>query len=307
MDIVDFHVHYIKKIHGMGENGRIKSANYGLTRDSKGTINFLPAFFKQNEFDETAIKILLGQHNVSKAVLMQNPRIGTQNREINKITQLNPEIFKGSIQIDPYSRNACKTIKKYAKNKNMRLVKFEMSKKWGWTGIYDNLKIDNREMRNIWKICSELGLIAVIDVGHPFNKGYQMEEIDIITSEYNSLIFVIEHMGGLSRSDMDKEDSLHVWKRLWRLANKKNVYLGLSSVSSFICDEYPCQKSIELFREVYQEIGANKILWGSDIPGTFNYYTYQQMLDIFLIHSYFLSDDDRNKIMGANAIKLLWE
>jgi predicted TIM-barrel fold metal-dependent hydrolase len=261
---------------------------------------------KNEIFDTKTIITTMIHHGVDKAVLMQNPVIGIRNDEALDMMKQYPGIFKGSIQVDPVDPAASKTIAKYAACKDMCMVKFEMSREWGWTGKYSNLKLDGNEMMRIWGTCVRLDLAVIIDAGHPFNNGYQVEAIDRITSEYPEMIFLIEHLGGLSKEDLHKKESLIAWEQLCRQAQKSNVYLGLSSVSMFLQDAYPCRQSLEILKRVWQIVGSNKIVWGSDAPSTLQFYTYQQLLDIVLIHADFLNDADKRLIMGENALRLFW-
>ncbi len=48
-------------------------------------------------------------------------------------------------------------------------------------------------------------------------------------------------------------------------------------------------------------MGANKILWGSDIPSTFKKFTYQQMIDVVAKHPSFLSESEKSAILHNNA------
>ena len=51
-------------------------------------------------------------------------------------------------------------------------------------------------------------------------------------------------------------------------------------------------------------VGANKIMWGTDVPGLLTVATYRQLVDLGWAHTDFLSSEDQEKIMGLNAAEV---
>jgi len=54
-------------------------------------------------------------------------------------------------------------------------------------------------------------------------------------------------------------------------------------------------------REAVEIVGAEKLLWGSDLPITLNRHTYRQLVDAVRLETPFLSPEDRGRILRANA------
>ena len=68
--------------------------------------------------------------------------------------------------------------------------------------------------------------------------------------------------------------------------------------------EYPYPLHRELIKEIYDEIGAERLLWGSDMPNIYRTCTYQQCLDLVRVHFDFMSKNERDLVLGDNAYKL---
>ena len=68
--------------------------------------------------------------------------------------------------------------------------------------------------------------------------------------------------------------------------------------------EYPYPQAQEIIKQLYAEIGAGKIMWGSDMPAVERVCTYRQSLDYLRYHCGFIAPDDMEKILGGNAVKL---
>jgi predicted TIM-barrel fold metal-dependent hydrolase len=161
-------------------------------------------------------------------------------------------------------------------------------------------------MAPLWKIAADEGGSVIIDPGPPFNRGYQIDAIEQLAKQYPSVPIIVEHLAYLTEKTSKSPRHLAEWRRMWRLAHHKNVYLGLSAAGSLLEDVYPCQTMRRRMREVYKEIGPQKLLWGTDAPVTLNMYTYTQMQDMHRTEMDFLSTDDRKLIMGGNALRLWW-
>ena len=83
------------------------------------------------------------------------------------------------------------------------------------------------------------------------------------------------------------------------------VFFGCAAFSFLLDDEWPYADSLRLLREAVELLGSTKILWGSDIPGTFKKYTYRQMIDIVAKHADFLKPSEIDRIMGLNALDVM--
>ena len=54
-------------------------------------------------------------------------------------------------------------------------------------------------------------------------------------------------------------------------------------------------------------MGANKILWGTDVPHTLRRHTYKQLLDTVRCDAPFLSETERDRILGENARAMFFQ
>lgn len=300
--LVDIHIHIFNRIEGSNSDGNTSSIPYGKVKTGTGEIQFMTPCSRETAFPADVIVEMMDFAGVSQAVLLQNPLIGIVNDAVAEAIEKYPGRFAGTIQVDPLDPAAVEKIKKYSENPRHNIVKFEMSDGWGWAGVHKGLKLSDECFEPVWKISSERNLQVVIDPGRPNNAGYQVEAIDALTSRYSNLTFILEHLGAMNRECMHLKDR---WRQMVSIGKKKNVYLGIASLGSGLREEYPCPQAMELLKEGIGIAGVEKMLWGSDIPGTLKSYTYRQMADMFLNHAGFLSETDKDLIMGENALRVL--
>jgi len=299
--IIDAHAHIFTMIAGQKGLNKTYPGSYGMIRVGDDETQMLPPFLIDSSFNAELLIRMMDYSGVDKAVLLQNPLFGIINKEIAEAIRIFPDRFIGTIQVDPLSENAIETIKYFVKPQQT-VLKFELSQEWGWTGIHPNLRINNPAFVKIWELASELNLQVIIDPGRIDGNGYQIPLFERLSQKYPGVKILFEHLGYLTRDLLEVASARERRLDLIRLAAAyDNIFLGFSATNSLLDDDYPCQISLDLLKEAVSIAGAEKILWGSDVPTTLTKYTYKQMVEIILKHANFLTNQEKEQVMGNNA------
>ena len=160
--------------------------------------------------------------------------------------------------------------------------------------------------------------IISLRVPHFFGPGFQPKKdyldfllrIEKVMNKFPDLVAVVGHLGGnvLPSHDPNFTDTPH---ELWPLLRLPNFYFETGYVLAYENwqlwkenYEYPYPLHTQLIKRVYEEIGADRLLWGSDMPFLYRTCTYLQALDIVKLHFPFLNPEEKNKVLGGNAQKL---
>jgi predicted TIM-barrel fold metal-dependent hydrolase len=69
--------------------------------------------------------------------------------------------------------------------------------------------------------------------------------------------------------------------------------------------EYPYSEAQSLIRQMRNMFGADKLVWGSDMPNVERFCTYTQCVDYVRRHCPFLTATEKEAILGGNMAKLL--
>lgn len=301
MNIIDSHAHIFSGINGLKRGIKTTTAKSGRILYGKEKLTFLPPFFHDTVFTAEMLVETMDFTGVSKAVLLQNPVIGIINQEIREAIEKYPDRFVGTIQVDPMKSDACNLISDFVSEKQNTL-KLEISEEWGWCGNHKGFSLVNKEMMKIWELLAKLKMRVILDTGEIFNKGYQVENIELVTKAFPEVKILIEHLGFLSTKHSNNSQALKRRTEMLQLGKKyENIYFGFSSTAAFINDEYPCNNALQLLKEAIEVVGVDKILWGSDIPSTLKKYTYQQMIDVVAKHARFLSESEKHAILCLNS------
>ncbi|MFZ4413477.1 MAG: amidohydrolase family protein [Bacteroidales bacterium] len=298
--IIDAHAHIFSQVNGRKQGVKTKGFNYGCISAGTEILKLLPPLLKDTTFDAGMLIALMDSVGVDKAILLQNPLLGIVNDEIAKAIRQYPERFKGTIQVDPLDSNAVNQLKRwYSESQNT--LKLEMSNDWGWTGVYPDLKLNDPLLNSLWETVAELRLQVIFDTGAIGNPGYQTEYIDMLTNKYSNTKFLIEHLAYLTSDKIFDQSAIKQRLDLVEIARKPNVFLGFSATPSLLNDDYPCPLSLEVLKQTVELVGAEKIIWGSDVPITLCRYTYKQMIDLIKDKANFLSEKEKNDILYNNA------
>jgi predicted TIM-barrel fold metal-dependent hydrolase len=68
--------------------------------------------------------------------------------------------------------------------------------------------------------------------------------------------------------------------------------------------KYPYPLHTKIIKAIYDEVGAERLLWGSDMPHIYRTCTYKQCLDLVRSHFNFLSEEEKQRVLGGTAAQL---
>ena len=69
--------------------------------------------------------------------------------------------------------------------------------------------------------------------------------------------------------------------------------------------EYPWKEAEPAVRQCVERIGADRLMWGTDMPMVARFCTYRQSMDQFSVHCDFLSDAERADILGGTVARVM--
>lgn len=149
--------------------------------------------------------------------------------------------------------------------------------------------LTGEEMMKMFHLMEERGMILSIDLADGDTQTGEMEEI---ISECPDLKIAIGHFGMVTRPG---------WLAQVRLARHPHVCLESGGITWLFNDEfYPFKGAVRAIRKAADEVGFEKLMWGSDYPRTITAITYRMSYD-FVLKSDELTDDEKRLFLGENA------
>ena len=120
----------------------------------------------------------------------------------------------------------------------------------------------------------------------------QVSQMEDIISECPRLKIAIGHFGMVTREG---------WMSQIRLARHEHVFVESGGITWLFNDEfYPFPSAIRAIKEAADEVGMQKLMWGSDYPRTITAITYKMSYD-FVSKSKELTDDEKCLFLCDNA------
>ena len=89
------------------------------------------------------------------------------------------------------------------------------------------------------------------------------------------------------------------------LAKYPNVSVKLSAIPNFSQEPYPFRDALPYIRRLFDAYGPQRCYWGTDITNSFARATYRQRITHFTQELPFLSEDDKDWIMGRAVLARL--
>lgn len=145
------------------------------------------------------------------------------------------------------------------------------------------------DMMDMFRIMQEKGLFLSITLE---DGDVQVPEMEEVIQEFPDLKIAVGHFGMVTRPG---------WMEQIRLARHKNVIIESGGITWLFNSEfYPFNGAVRAIREAADEVGMEKLMWGSDYPRTITAITYRMSYD-FILKSTLLTDREKELFLGENA------
>jgi predicted TIM-barrel fold metal-dependent hydrolase len=125
-----------------------------------------------------------------------------------------------------------------------------------------------------------------------------------IAERHPRLVLIIDHMGISSQASRTGKMPEAVGQSA-ALAKYPNVSVKLSSVPLFSSEAYPFRDMNPYIHRLFEAYGPRRCHWGTDVTNSYAKATYRQRVTHFTEELDFLSEDDKDWIMGRAILERL--
>ncbi len=129
-----------------------------------------------------------------------------------------------------------------------------------------------------------------------------------IAERHSGLTLIIDHMGLSAEVWRDKKAQIPiVIDQAVALAKYPNVSIKMSAAPNASLEPYPFRDMTVHLRRVFDAYGPQRCYWGTDMTNSFAKASYRQRITHFTEELNFLSEDDKDWVMGrAILTRLNW-
>jgi predicted TIM-barrel fold metal-dependent hydrolase len=304
--IVDAHAHVVDALAGRTASGETVSLRHGRIRWGAREVQFTSPSTDLTTFPPEALLAHMDWAGVAKAVLLQGSFYGDKNAYVAEAVRRWPDRFVGAAYVDPRDAEARTNFARCVEGYGFPIVKLELSVATGFVGLYPDLRLDGEELAWLWEEAERRGLVVTLDLGAVGSASYQTEAVRRIIERHPELTVVIAHLAQPSAARADDPELDGLWREQVLLARSPRVSFDLSSVPAYVAtiEDYPYPTAQRYVRRAAELVGADKLLWGSDAPGTLTAGTYPQLLNFVATHCDFFTPAERELVLGGNAQRI---
>ena len=160
----------------------------------------------------------------------------------------------------------------------------------------------DRKFAPFWETVVSLGIPVYWGI-HPNSFLGCLPVLEKWVSDFPSVPTVISQ--GVPTEVAYSNGSVTIPKGWIDLVQSANMYIELAHpISHGRWEEYPYPVGQRIVKELYDLVGAEKLVWGSDFPNVERYCTYAQSLHYVSKHSPYMSQSDLELILGGNLAKV---
>lgn len=288
--IIDAHLHLWHRIDGEIPAGKVRPVGNGRVRIGNREVLGMPPYFVDCRSTVERLLSVMDAAGVAAAVVVQEFLDGNQNRYLLGVKRRYPNRFFVHALLDFRNPAGCLRQARRALRAGFRGIKVPAAH---LPGFKPRVALDDSRLMKVWELMQRHNLILAVDLAEG---DLQNREIEKVISACPDLKIVLGHFAMVNRPG---------WLAQLRLCRHANVYVESGGLVWLFRDEGPpfvkAQQAIEAARS---EVGAEKLMWGSDYPRTMTDFTYQQSLDPVLRGCPCLSDQERAMMLGGNAARV---
>lgn len=299
MKIIDAHAHVVQYIAGFTSRGELRGIGGGRARYADGsTFQMIPQEVGEYGVSPQALIDIMDKNGVDKAVLLQGQFFGFQNEYTAQAVKAYPDRFVGAGSYDPFCLKVSEVKKYLFRELGFKAVKFEVSNGSGLMAYHPTIDLDGELMNEQYRYAADNGLTFVIDIGRPGNCCWQVDALASAVRKYPDLTFVICHLLAPQRGDRQLFASV-----IGKFA-LPNVYFDLASLATNQQPEkYPYPSAVGYLKTAKAELGAEKLMFGTDMPSNLCRDSYAHLRD-YIIESGVFTQSELSSVFYDTAFRV---
>ena len=159
---------------------------------------------------------------------------------------------------------------------------------------------DEATLAPLWAECERIGMPVSLYAPE------RSREVAGIAERHPGLSLIVDHVGmRVFNVHSDPPPSMADWPNLLALKRYPNVAIKVSGVVEAMVESGPFPKSVERMREIYDAVGPDRMVWGSNYPPVLQVCSYRAAIDFVRESCAFLSEDEKSRILGLNSLRIL--
>ncbi len=232
----------------------------------------------------------LNLHGVDRAVLVQPIYPGEDNSYVADAAVREPDKFAAVCVVDPRSADAAERLAYWATERGCRGLRLRPKLSGKEQSFGDAATIP------LWEAAQQLGIVVSLLCNFD-----HLGAVAKLADLFPTVPIVVDHLAHPQMPMAAVE-----MQPLLNLSRFPRIYAKLSGFYYFSAVSYPHHDCVDLVRAVYDRFGPERLVWGSDFPHVTLRMGYGRALSMVEEAFTWLTADERQRILGENALRLYW-
>ena len=283
--IIDAHAHLWLRQDTEWNGMRIRTLENGRSEFLGEEVQMVPPFMIDGRNSAEVFLSNMNYAQVSAAVITQEYIDGIQNDYLEEVARRYPGRFFVCGMCDYFAEQVAEQAEALAA-RGFRAIKIPGNR---LKTDRQTVQLTEPKMMRLFETMVRCDLLLSIDLDDDPSQIAQMEEV---LAAFPALRVAVGHFGMPTRP---------TWMRQIRLAHNPNVRIESGGITwLYNAEFYPFAGAVRAIREAADEVGMDRLMWGSDYPRTITAITYRMSYD-FVLKSKELTDEEKAMFLGRNA------
>lgn len=279
--IIDAHSHLWLRQDTVVDGKVIRTTDRGRSIFMNEEVQMCPPFMIDGRNSAEVFLANMDYAQVNAAVVVQEFIDGVQNEYLESVARQYPDRFKVCGMADFRNADFLKGAKGIIANDAFSGIAIP--------GHRLAEPLNSHDMMEMFRMMEEKDLFLSLCL-HEDN--HQLAEVEDIINNFPKLRIAVGHFGMVTTKG---------WMEQIDLALNDNVMIESGGITWLFNSEfYPYAGAIRAIREAADEVGIDKLMWGSDYPRTITAITYKMSYD-FIVKSDKLTEQEKACFLGENA------
>ena len=285
--IIDAHAHLWLKQDAVWNGKRIQTLENGRSHFLGEEVQMIPPFMIDGKNTAEVFLSNMNYAQVSAAVITQEYIDGHQNDYLEEVQTKYPDRFFCCGMCEYFDEDVVGQAKAL-KARGFKAIKIPGNR---LKTDAVTVELQDRKMAGLFAWMEQEGMVLSIDLD---DDSRQIAQMDEILQQHPTLKTAIGHFGMAT---------FPTFMEQVRLAHHRNVMVESGGITWLYNSEfYPFHGAIKAIRQAADEVGMEKLMWGSDYPRTITAITYRMSYD-FVQKTKELADEEKAMFLGRNAEK----
>lgn len=283
--IIDAHAHLWLRQDAVWNGKRILTLENGRSHFLGEEVQMVPPFMIDGKNSAEVFLSNMNYAQVSAAVITQEYIDGLQNDYLEEVMRRYPDRFFCCGMCDYFEENVVEQAQAlYARG--FRAIKIPANR-LKTNAVTVSLLDEKMVALFDWMEQNEVMLSIDLD-----DDSRQIAQFEEVLQQHPRLRVAIGHFGMAT---------FPTFMEQVRLARHENVMVESGGITwLYNAEFYPFRGAVRAIRQAADEVGMEKLMWGSDYPRTITAITYRMSYD-FVLKSEELTEEEKAMILGKNA------